>query len=219
MTASKVEWITAIKSLSPTCAITDLREHLESPTFRFGRWKVAVEHLRRFDSVVLRWTGPLDAVPGPYDNWERCAATDRSKGWIYRAHLHPAGLALLVAQLDSEPVALDTLNDEFIERVLQARNGDREARRARLDNAAPMPQRVVVTAIVYDRNPDVVAEVLDRAGGTCEACKKPAPFQRRSDGTPYLEVHHRIPLASGGEDTIENAVAVCPNCHRRAHFA
>jgi hypothetical protein len=27
-----------------------------------------------------------------------------------------------------------------------------------------------------------------------------------------------VPLARGGEDTVENAVAVCPNCHREAHF-
>ena len=38
------------------------------------------------------------------------------------------------------------------------------------------------------------------------------------DGTPYLEVHHKIPLAKDGEDTIENAEALCPNCHREKHF-
>ncbi|HXU34436.1 MAG TPA: HNH endonuclease [Thermoanaerobaculia bacterium] len=32
-----------------------------------------------------------------------------------------------------------------------------------------------------------------------------------------MEVHHRIRLAYGGEDTVENAVALCPNCHREAH--
>ena len=68
------------------------------------------------------------------------------------------------------------------------------------------------------RNPDVVVEALLRANGVCERCKKPAPFARRSDGTPYLEVHHRIPLAVGGEDTVENAIALCPNCHRAAHY-
>uniref|UniRef100_UPI003D06D395 HNH endonuclease n=1 Tax=Alcaligenes faecalis TaxID=511 RepID=UPI003D06D395 len=63
-----------------------------------------------------------------------------------------------------------------------------------------------------------MAEVLERASGSCEACKEPAPFKRKSDGTPYLEVHHRIQLAHGGEDTVENAIALCPNCHRKAHF-
>ncbi|HDR7378766.1 TPA: HNH endonuclease [Bacillus toyonensis] len=38
------------------------------------------------------------------------------------------------------------------------------------------------------------------------------------DGTPYLEVHHVVPLATGGEDSVENAVALCQNCHRKAHY-
>jgi 5-methylcytosine-specific restriction protein A len=27
-----------------------------------------------------------------------------------------------------------------------------------------------------------------------------------------------VMLAEGGEDTVENALALCPNCHRRLHF-
>ena len=38
------------------------------------------------------------------------------------------------------------------------------------------------------------------------------------NGARYLEVHHLKRLADGGSDTIENAVAVCPNCHRELHF-
>ncbi|WP_256325004.1 HNH endonuclease signature motif containing protein [Nitrosomonas sp. Nm132] len=41
---------------------------------------------------------------------------------------------------------------------------------------------------------------------------------RKHDGSPYLEVHHKIPLAFGGEDTVVNAIALCPNCHREAHY-
>ncbi|MGB4922720.1 MAG: HNH endonuclease signature motif containing protein, partial [Candidatus Nitrotoga sp.] len=35
---------------------------------------------------------------------------------------------------------------------------------------------------------------------------------------PYLEVHHKMQLAKGGEDTVENALGLCPNCHRYSHF-
>ena len=72
--------------------------------------------------------------------------------------------------------------------------------------------------IVYDRNPDVVAERLYIAGGYCEECKQKAPFLRKSDGTPYLEVHHIVPLSMNGEDSIENTIALCPNCHRKKHY-
>ena len=64
----------------------------------------------------------------------------------------------------------------------------------------------------------LLAEVLDRANGYCERCNKPSPFIRASNGTPYLEVHHIQPLSENGDDTIDNAIALCPNCHRQFHF-
>jgi 5-methylcytosine-specific restriction enzyme A len=36
-------------------------------------------------------------------------------------------------------------------------------------------------------------------------------------GEPYLETHHIVWLARGGEDASGNTVALCPNCHRRVH--
>ncbi|MBN3189510.1 MULTISPECIES: HNH endonuclease [Pectobacterium] len=80
------------------------------------------------------------------------------------------------------------------------------------------PEMKEVITKIFVRNPYVVAEVLHRAQGKCELCKRNAPFLRGKDGTPYLEVHHCVPLSQGGEDTVENAIAVCPNCHRQAHF-
>lgn len=78
----------------------------------------------------------------------------------------------------------------------------------------------VITSItkVFDRNPFVIVMALNRANGICELCGKNAPFSRRKDGTPYLEVHHKNRLADGGEDIIENVIAICPNCHRKQHF-
>jgi 5-methylcytosine-specific restriction endonuclease McrA len=64
----------------------------------------------------------------------------------------------------------------------------------------------------------VVAWVLVHADGKCEYCQCPAPF-RDACGLPFLEVHHVRPLAEGGSDTVDNAVALCPNCHRAAHHA
>ncbi|WP_196607201.1 HNH endonuclease [Pectinatus frisingensis] len=34
----------------------------------------------------------------------------------------------------------------------------------------------------------------------------------------YLEVHHVIPLSKDVDDTADNAIALCPNCHRELHF-
>lgn len=78
----------------------------------------------------------------------------------------------------------------------------------------------VVTGLVtsYVRDPAVKAWVLQAASGKCEGCGEAAPFIGQ-DGMPYLEVHHVMPLASNGSDTPTNAVALCPNCHRRCHYS
>ncbi len=91
-------------------------------------------------------------------------------------------------------------------------------RAARLARARRKPLRSYVILSTFIRNPDVVAEVLERANGRCEQCHADAPFNRVSDGTPYLEVHHKVRLVDDGEDTVENAIALCPNCHRRTHY-
>ncbi|WP_322024529.1 HNH endonuclease signature motif containing protein [Burkholderia sp. BCC1977] len=113
---------------------------------------------------------------------------------------------------------LRVMLSEFEEAVERSRADTPTARRHRLMTAQKMPRKVQVVTEVYVRNPDVVADVLERARGACERCTKPAPFIRRRGQIPYLEVHHRKRLADGGEDTVENAIALCPNCHRELHF-
>ena len=107
---------------------------------------------------------------------------------------------------------------EFSDEVDRSLNDGAEKRKVRLNVANKLPASVIVQTTVYRRNPDVVAEVLSRAAGVCERCEKPAPFLRAKDSTPYLEVHHKIRLSNGGEDTVKNAIAICPNCHRELHF-
>ncbi len=56
-----------------------------------------------------------------------------------------------------------------------------------------------------------------RAGGTCENCEKAAPFVDKH-GQPFLEMRHINRLADDGPDIPRNVAAICPNCHREAHF-
>ena len=107
---------------------------------------------------------------------------------------------------------------EFEALVQQARGKTSHQRAADIANAEVYPARKEIKTFVFLRNPDIVVEILTRADGRCEGCGQEAPFKRRSDGEPYLEVHHKFPLASGGPDTIENSIALCPNCHRNQHF-
>ena len=110
-------------------------------------------------------------------------------------------------------------SEKLYSQVQRSFSSSSEERRKKLNNIKdPFPETYLTTVKSYNRNPDVIAEVLFRANGICEKCGKEAPFKRASDGTPYLEVHHKKRLADGGEDTVGNAIAVCPNCHRELHF-
>ncbi|EAO8345735.1 TPA: HNH endonuclease [Salmonella enterica subsp. enterica serovar Stanley] len=105
----------------------------------------------------------------------------------------------------------------FEEAVDAAAKLSPEQRKQILATESKTPERTEVTTQIYKRSPYVVAEVLIRAKGICQHCKREAPF-KREDGTPFLEVHHIEWLSKGGEDSVENAVALCPNCHRQAHY-
>ena len=74
-----------------------------------------------------------------------------------------------------------------------------------------------VSSNQYDRNPWIKELAKRRANGVCQLCDEPAPFNSK-DGSPYLEIHHVEWLAKGGDDSIDNTVALCPNCHRKMHI-
>lgn len=135
----------------------------------------------------------------------------RSGGFAY-VHEQPAWLGALPSVVEHDFAA------SLRTQVARAALSSAQERALRLASAPKKPTEVQVVSRAFRRNPDVIVEVLLRAAGKCELCNSPAPFLRVSDDSPYLEVHHKVTLASGGDDAIENAIALCPNCHRRQHF-
>ena len=118
---------------------------------------------------------------------------------------------------NKKEIIFSSEHDVFEEEISKARKLSPKERLERIKNTPKMPERIITQTISYKRSPDVVAEVLRLANNKCENCLQDAPFNRKSDNTPYLEVHHIKFLSDGGEDTIENAIALCPNCHRNVH--
>jgi 5-methylcytosine-specific restriction enzyme A len=87
-----------------------------------------------------------------------------------------------------------------------------------LADAAPTRNPVERQTSYRQRSQWIKRYALRRANGTCEGCGIPAPFNM-PDGQPYLEVHHIRRLSDGGPDHPRWVIAICPNCHRRAHYA
>ncbi len=70
----------------------------------------------------------------------------------------------------------------------------------------------------YARNRGWVTAAKERYGHQCLYPKCDNHFVK-PDGSPYIEVHHIIPLFEGGEDSLWNLVTVCAHHHKMAHFA
>ncbi len=73
-----------------------------------------------------------------------------------------------------------------------------------------------INTSVFERNPYIAEIAKRRAKGVCQLCEKPSPFNDKQ-GKPYLEEHHIVWLSKGGQDSIDNVIALCPNCHAKMH--
>ena len=93
-----------------------------------------------------------------------------------------------------------------------------ELRKVAVLSARTSVKGITATTLTRARSRAIQLYVLKRAGGFCEGCSSAAPFYR-PDGSAYLEPHHTSRLADDGPDHPNAVIALCPNCHRRAHSA
>jgi 5-methylcytosine-specific restriction endonuclease McrA len=112
-----------------------------------------------------------------------------------------SGTSEIKAKSTKENNSLDDLREKAIE-----------------DATAEVPEDAITTQTTqqYNRSTDVKKYVKARAGGACEGCGEPAPFENKN-GEPYLHAHHIHELSDGGSDTPDTVIALCPNCHYRVH--
>ncbi|MEJ7595143.1 MAG: HNH endonuclease [Planctomycetaceae bacterium] len=162
---------------------------------------IAIRNLRQMETLFE--TGRLTKVSDGTPLKKRT----RSGGWCEVFDLGDLSQTESKEQHESKLAAL--VQESF-------RLSDEELQR-RLSNAPKTPEKIQVFSVGFRRNADVIVAVLRRANGVCERCGASAPFRRRTDDSPYLEVHHWIPLSEEGEDSTDNAGALCPNCHREVH--
>ena len=101
-------------------------------------------------------------------------------------------------------------------RERKVRKLNKEQLRKKAEKTRTKAGERVVTSVQYERDQYVAEYTKTRANGVCDLCGKSAPFSTK-DGSPYLESHHIEWLSRGGEDSLNNTVALCPNCHRKMH--
>lgn len=120
---------------------------------------------------------------------------------IYRFRSNGNYMIVIYADKLGTTLAPNHLNVELRSRAIEHSNSGQQ-------------RSQITTSYIRDRYVSDYAK--QRANGVCQLCNLPAPFIDR-DGKPYLESHHIIWLSDGGDDSINNTVALCPNCHRKMH--
>lgn len=117
----------------------------------------------------------------------------------------------------------DSLNSQMLQPTSDPTTFDERVSSIQKLGNIPMPKGVAIPQFEMNsrkeflRDPAVKAWIKMNAKGNCEICLNPAPFND-VEGLPYLEVHHVHTLGDGGSDTVNNTVALCPNCHRLLHY-
>ncbi len=209
------------------CNKTDIRERKsKSPTFKCG--SCATE----FDDPIIT-TSAITAFTAHFKNYRTTTNSPLIKdikNCAFGENGYKSQHSIMLLDYDKVIALMPEIEtrgeliefDNYIEKqnsnVNESKSKSSQNRRRDLKNADKIPEKIYTKIGVYKRNPDVIVEVLERAKGDCEKCGRFAPFFRKSDNSPYLEVHHKVRLADGGEDTVENAIAICPNCHRELHY-
>ncbi len=172
------------------------KHYYEELAAKFGRTEKAFEYRMQNISYVMTLLGR---------SWLTGLKPAKNVGANVAAEIEA-----LIAQVEGKqfiPVAAFEIvaREEARKKSLPKPNGNRQ------------PSAVATEITQYKRDPAVKAWVLQQANGKCENCEKPSPFNG-ADGQPFLEVHHVRQLADSGPDTVTNAVALCPNCHRELHY-
>lgn len=61
-------------------------------------------------------------------------------------------------------------------------------------------------------------EALEHPVGRSASCRISYAHATTWGRVSYTEVHHIVPLAEGGQDTIDNVACLCPTHHREVHL-
>ena len=163
-----------------------------------------------FNPGQYTFMGPVEIAGQPYQTKQLDAKDNMRQVWVFPLKILNAG------QRPALPESLVTNKQKRKEK--RARLMSEAHLKAMIESSPQIAGTRPTTTVTYERNPYVAEYAKRRAKGKCQLCEQSAPFMDK-ERKPYLESHHILWLSKGGVDTIDNTVALCPNCHRKMHVA
>jgi 5-methylcytosine-specific restriction enzyme A len=169
---------------------------------------IPVHLLEALEPLRYTYAGEVELVGAPYQEEQLDDTGQPRKVWMFPVKLKDQGIIPILT--DEQARAIEDAQARLARRL------SLEELLAPAKRAKQQPSRRIAQTSAYIRDAAVAEYVKRLANGQCDLCEKLAPFQNKQNEA-YLECHHVIWLAQGGEDTIGNTVALCPNCHRKMH--
>ncbi|MGG3943012.1 HNH endonuclease [Peribacillus psychrosaccharolyticus] len=162
-----------------------------------------------FETKKYLYLGVVELVANPYQEEQLDDNGMKRQVWIFPLKSINNQKKIIVPDLIIR--MKEVLREK---KVRKLDNGELE-NRARTARRKSSKRRTATTT--YERDPYVSEFAKRWAKGICQLCNHPAPFLNKN-GDPYLHTHHIEWLSRGGEDSIYNTVALCPNCHDKMHI-
>lgn len=152
------------------------------------------------------YRGQVKLIDTPYQEIQDDKNGNPRNVWIFPLSL-----------LDESTIPKVVLDEYFEEKEKKLKKlSDKELEEKTKKTQSKKVSIRTTTTKTYDRNPYVSTFAKRKANGICQLCGENAPFLNKNK-EPYLETHHIEWLSQGGADTIENTIALCPNCHKKMH--
>jgi 5-methylcytosine-specific restriction enzyme A len=167
--------------------------------------QVDVHLFEVFKDKQYTYAGKVILSGIPYEEQQQDQKGHQRKVWMFPLKL-TSKMKLTVPE--------EIVRDNFEQKSKKARKLSNLDLKHLAVTSITKPGNRLVTSNQYDRNVWVSEYAKRRADGICQLCKNEAPFKDKN-GDPFLETHYIVWLSRGGEDSIKNTVASCPNCHRR----
>jgi hypothetical protein len=196
------------------------RAAIESSGIKPAKGRPAPE----FDVLVLFDT-TVKSIKSSYYHAKRSPVADRSpeprmgheivSSWLNEGDevvIGSVGAQLFAIKTKAAPKSVTAITDEVVARV------DKKTVLERAKEAKGKPAKQEVRRNDFVRNPYVVQGAILRSAAKCEMPGCKCELFEKEEGATYLEVHHVTPLSEDGDDTLANAAALCPRCHRELHF-
>ncbi|WP_225445907.1 HNH endonuclease [Paenibacillus arenosi] len=165
-----------------------------------------------FEVFKLReyvYRGRVELAHNPYQEQQADEKGNMRNVWVFPVKLKDEGFVY-------EP-SKTLIYEALVVREKKAKRMTDQNLRMRAETASKKVARKQVVTTTFERDIYVAEYVKRCAKGVCQLCDHRAPFENKQ-GEPYLETHHIVWLARGGDDSVDNTVALCPNCHRKMHI-